>query len=101
MKLKDFTLASKRGLGRALSLSLPPYTPTGTGYNLPFFDVKIVYSYVIEIANSESDGLHGKDLVSEILAIYLLLENARGRPGRRGHVHLGQNFLIFWSYKRF
>ena len=32
----------------------------------PFFDLKLVYSYVIEVADSESDlGLHGKPLVSE------------------------------------
>ena len=33
----------------------------------PLFGLKIVYSYVIEVAYSESDlGLHGKPLVSEI-----------------------------------
>ena len=33
----------------------------------PLFDLKIVYSYVIEVTDSESDlGLHGKPLVSEI-----------------------------------
>ena len=49
------------------------------------FDLKIVYSYVIDVADSESDlGLHGSALVSEIFAFYHL-ENAR----RRGSVHLG------------
>ena len=53
-----------------------------------------MYSYVIEVADSESDlGLHGKALVSEIFEFYHLLEYARGRPGRHGHVHLGQNFF--------
>ena len=34
----------------------------------PLFDLKIVYSYVIEVADSESDlGLHGKTLVLKIL----------------------------------
>ena len=59
------------------------------------FDLKIGYSYVIEIADSESElDLHGRALVSEIFAFYHLLEYARGRPGRRGHVHLGHNFSI-------
>ena len=32
--------------------------------NPPLFDLKIVYSYVIEVADSESDlGLHGRALV--------------------------------------
>ena len=36
-------------------------------YKPPLFDLKIVYPYVIEVADSESDlGLHGKALVSEI-----------------------------------
>ena len=35
--------------------------------------LKIVYSYVIEVANYEFDlGLHGEALVSEILAFYTL-----------------------------
>ena len=39
----------------------------------PLFDLKVVYSYVIQVADSESDlGLHGKALVSEIL-IFLQL----------------------------
>ena len=34
----------------------------------PLVDLKIVYSYVIEVADSESDlGLHGRGLVSEIM----------------------------------
>ena len=58
-------------------------------------DLKIVYSYVIEVADSESDlGLHGRALVYKIFAFYYLLEYARGRPGRRGHVHFGHNFSI-------
>ena len=47
----------------------------------------------LEFADSESDlDLHGKALVSEILAFYHQ-EYARGRPGRRGHVHLDQKFF--------
>ena len=67
-------------------------------YNpLPFFDLKLVYFYVIEVADSESDlGLFSTALVSEIFAFYHLLEYARSRPERRGHVHLGQIvFLMF------
>ena len=61
----------------------------------PLFGLKIVYSYVIDVADSESVlGLHGRALVSEIFAFYHLLEYARNRPGRRGHVHLGHNFSI-------
>ena len=66
-----------------------------------------MYSYVIEVADSESDlGLHGKALVSEIFAFYNLLEYARGRPGRRGHVHghvhdVGQKNFIFFRVIRF
>ena len=70
--------------------------------SFPLFDLKLVYSYVIEVADSESDfGLHGKALVSEIFAFYHLLEYARGRPGRRGHVHLGHNFSIRIFYSKF
>ena len=67
----------------------------------PLFDLKIVYSYVIEVADSESDfGLHGKALVSEIFAFYHLLKYARGRPGGRGHVHLRKIFFdVFVIYK--
>ena len=66
----------------------------------PLFDLKIVYSYVIEVADSESDlGLHAKALVSEIFSFYHLLECARGRPGRRGHVHLCQkNFIQIFKH---
>ena len=77
---------------------------SGTGReNLPpLFDLKIVYSYVIEVADSESNlGLHGRALVSEIFAFYHLLEYARGPPGRRGHVHLGHNFSIQIFFKNF
>ena len=64
-------------------------------YNPPLFDLKLVYSYVIEVADSESDlGLHGKSLVSEIFAFYHL-EYARGRPARRGHVQLYTLVTIF------
>ena len=81
----------------------------GTGLQPPppLFDLKIVYSYVIEVADSESDlGLHGKALVSEIFALYHFLEYARGRPGRprpvrRGHVHLGHNFSIQIVFQKF
>ena len=68
--------------------------------NPPLFQLKLVYSYVIEVADSESDlGLYRTALVSEIFAFYHL-ENARGRPGRRGHVHLDQNFLMFLRFIR-
>ena len=45
-------------------------------YKIPsLFDLKIVLSYVIEVADSESDvGLHDKSLVSKIFAFYHLLE---------------------------
>ena len=34
----------------------------------PLFDLKLVYSYVTDVADSESDlGLHGRALVSEIM----------------------------------
>ena len=60
-----------------------------------FCRLKLVYSYVIEVADSEYQlYLHHKALVSEISLYYHPLEYARGRPGRRGHVHLGQNFSI-------
>ena len=63
--------------------------------NPPLFELKLIYSNVIEVANSESDlGFFSTALVSEILAFYHLLEYARGRPGRRGHVHFGPNFSI-------
>ena len=65
------------------------YTPP------PLFDLKLLYSYVIEVADSESDlGLHGKALVSEIFTFYHLLKYARGRPGRRGHVHHGKKIFF-------
>ena len=72
----------------------------------PLFRLKLDYSYVIEVADSESDlGLHGKALVSKIVAFYHL-EYARGRPGRCGHVHLGHNIsiqivLAFFRFIRF
>ena len=67
----------------------------------PLFDLKLGYSYVIEVADSESDlGLHDKALVSEIFAFYHLLKYARGRPRRRGHVHLGHNFSIQIFFKK-
>ena len=67
------------------------YTVIGTTLQTPppLFDLKIVYSYVIEVPDSESDlGLHGKALVSEIFAFYHLLKIALRRPGCRAHVHL-------------
>ena len=87
------------------------YTPAALAYDLNFwhyftqapslFDRKVVYYYVIEVADSESElCLHGKALVSEIFAFYYLLEYARGRPGRRGHVHLGHNFSIQIFYSK-
>ena len=86
--------------------TLLPYDPKNYGANRetppPLVDLKIVYSYVIEVADSESDlGLHGRGLVSEIFAFYHLLEYARGRPGRRGHVHLGHNFSIQIFFLKF
>ena len=77
-------------------------TECGTGLENPplLFDLKILYSYVIEDADSESDlGLHSKALVSKIFAFYHLLEYARGRPARPGHVHFGQNFLFRFLYE--
>ena len=54
-----------------------------------------MYSYVIDVANSKSVfGLFSTALVSEIFAFNPILEYARGRPGRGGHVHLGKNFPI-------
>ena len=75
----------------------------GTGReNPPLFDLKIVYSYVVEVSDSEYDlGLHGRALVSEIFAFYHLLKYVRGRPGRRGHVHLGHNFSIQICFQNF
>ena len=62
----------------------------------PLFQLKLVYSDVINVADYESAfGLHGRTLVSEIFAFYHLLENAHGRQGRRGHVHLGNSQKIF------
>ena len=64
----------------------------GNGFQnfVPLFDLKLMYFYVIEAADSESDlGLFSTAIVSEIFAFYHL-KYARGRPGRRGHVHLGQ-----------
>ena len=68
------------------------------------FRLKIVYSYVIEVADSKSVlGLFSTALVSEIFAFYHLQKNAQGRPGRRGHVHLGQkNFqIVFNNYENY
>ena len=43
----------------------------------------------IEVADSESDhGLLVNTLVPEIFAFYHLMKYARGRLGRRNHVHL-------------
>ena len=60
------------------------------------FDLKLMHSYVIELTDSESDLVcfFSTALVSEIFAFYHLLEYARSRPGRRGHVHLGHYFSI-------
>ena len=55
------------------------YVNVGTGLqNLPLlFDLKIVYSYVIEVADFESDLiLHGRSLISEM---FYHLKNAQGR----------------------
>ena len=68
----------------------------------PLFDIKIGYSYVIEVADSEYQLLlHHKPLVSEIFAFYHLLKYARGRSGRRGHVHIGHNFSIQIFFQNF
>ena len=67
----------------------------------PAFRTKLMYSYVIEVADSESDlGFFSTALVSEIFAFYHL-EYARGRPGRRGHVHIGHNFSIQIFFSKF
>ena len=76
---------------KALAVGFPAllYTPP------PLFDLKIGYSYVIEVADSEYQLLfRRRPLVSEIFAFYHLLKYTRGGPGRRGHVHLGHNFSI-------
>ena len=55
-----------------------------------------MYSYVIEIADSEYQlRLHDKALVSEILAFYHLLENARGRPDVVVMYTLVKSFKMF------
>ena len=61
-------------IGIAVLLENPP----------PLLELKLMYSYVIELADSESDlgFFFSTALVSEILAFYHLLEYARGRPGR-------------------
>ena len=60
-----------------------------------------MYSYVIEVADTESDlGLHDKSLISEMFVFYYFLENAQGWPGRRGYVNLGQYFLMFFRVLR-
>ena len=42
-------------------------------YNPPFFDLKLVYSYVFEVADFESDlAYHHISLVSEIFVFLLL-----------------------------
>ena len=49
------------------------------------FDLKIVYSYVIEIAGFQiSLGLYNWNLVAEILVFYHLQENALRQPACRG-----------------
>ena len=61
-----------------------------------------MYSYVIEVAGSESDlGLHDKALLFKIVAFYHLLENALDRPGRRGHEHLGNSRKNFENFEGF
>ena len=72
-------------------------------YKIPTaFRPKNRYSYIIEIADSESDlGLYDKALVSKIFAFYHLLENALGRTGRRGHVQLGNYRNVFKNFEGF
>ena len=64
-----------------------------------------MYSYVIEVGDSESDlGLHDKTLVPEIFAFYHLLENALWRPESCDYVHLDhgfQNYLFIHSFECF
>ena len=56
----------------------------------------------IEVADSEYQLLfRRRPLISEIFAFYYFLKYARGRPGRRGHVHLGHNFSIQNIFQRF
>ena len=58
----------------------------------PLFDLKIIYSYKIDVADSKSDfGFYNKGLVSNTFASYYLPENALRRPKRRGHVRLVPN----------
>ena len=61
-------------------------------YNPRLFQPKLLYSYVIEVADSEYQlpniNLHISALVSEILAFYHLQENALCRPRRCDYVHL-------------
>ena len=74
-------------------LSLNKKKSTTLQKNPPLFKLKLMYSYVIEVADSESDlVLYGTNLISEIFALLPPSKNALGRPGRRGHVHLDQIF---------
>ena len=57
-----------------------------------------MFSKVIEVADSEYDiGFHSSTLDSEIYVFYHLREYALGRPGRRSHLHIGQNFVMLWK----
>ena len=70
----------------------------GTGLqNHPLFDLKLVYFFVIEVADSETDlGLFSTALVPNILLFYHLLDYARGRSVPRGHLHIFQNFYTIF-----
>ena len=51
------------------------------------FDLNLVYSYVIKVADSEYQlRLHSNILVSKIFAFYQLQEIALCLPGRRDYV---------------
>ena len=58
---------------------------TGQQNPPPLCRLKLVYSYVIEVADSKYQlHLHHKGLVLKIFVFFHLIENALGRPGRRG-----------------
>ena len=69
------------------------YKKFGITLQPPLFDLKIVYSYWIEVSEFESNlGLHSTAQVSEIFGLPhgngLASGNAIRRPRRHGHVNL-------------
>ena len=61
-----------------------------------------MYVYVIEVADSEFDLVFFQYCFSfGIFAFYHILEYARRRLGRRGHVHLGYNFYYSNFFSNF